>query len=180
MILSEEEEKEINSVLKIIHDFNNGEDELVDEVIEIFVEVKKYTKNAYLNYLKFLFLEKFLDMQITFINNQIKTNEDYALVFSYCKDDLKFYFKTVKNLKIYIKKWQKSGDVDNLDVAFLVSIYLSDILENISEYFDEIAKIVGWLEGRFFYRPNSNIRENAILDIQEINKLMLLLEREER
>lgn len=171
-------EDEINSVLAIINDFNNGNDELVYEVEKVVKGVREYTNIAASKYLKFNLLVIYLDISTRVINNQISKNEEYRRLLQYCKDELAFYFENAKKLKRYIKKCQQTGDIDNLDSAYLITIYLSDILTNVTDYFNEISKVIGNLFGQFYYGGNQDIREKANINIEVIKQLMKNLEEE--
>lgn len=169
-------EDEINGVLKNINDFNNGNDELVYEVEEVVKGIKQYTNVATSNYLKLNFLVIKLDISMRIIDNQISKCEEYQRLLQYCKDDLAFYFEVVKILKRYIKKCQQTGDVDNLDSAYLITTYLTDILTNVTDYFNEISKVTGHLVGQFYYGGDQNIREKAIMNIEITKQLMKNIE----
>lgn len=171
-------EDEINRILKDIKDFNNGNDELVEEVEQVVKGIRHYTNVTTFNYLKFRLLELYLDVSMCLVNNQIRKSEEYQILHQYCKNDLAFYWEMAKKLKKYIRKCQRTGDVDNLDSAYLITIYLSFVLNNISGYFNEISKVTGHLVGQYYYGGKQDIREKANMDIEEIKKLMKNLEEE--
>lgn len=172
-------EDSINSILFQINAFNNGEDEYVEAVEEVMIAVKTYTKTAKVSYFKFRLLELYLDLSLLFVNNAIRKNEQYQELHGYYQSDLDFYLESVNKLKRYINKCEKTGDVDHLDSAYLLTIYLSNILSNLSDYMKEISNITGKLANRFdYFGSPSKVRERTSLDIEEIKKLMKNIEEE--
>ncbi len=171
-------EEQINEILGKINEFNNGNDELVYEIEKVLDGVIKYAHNTTSNYIKFKLIELYLDLSLMIVNKKVRQSEEYQTIHQYYQDDLAFFLKAASSLKKYVKKCQKSGDVDDLDAAYLMTIYLSYILSNLSDYVEEIKKITGNLVGSFYYRPDAKLRERTNLDIEEIKKLMKMIEKE--
>lgn len=172
-------EEEINTLLAQINEFNNGNDELVYVAEGVLEAVSKYAKKTSTYYLKFRLIELYLDISLRIFNNAIRTNSKYQSLHQYYQEDLAFYLEASNVLKRYIRKCEKTGDVDNLDSAYLMTIYLSTVLSNLSEYIDEINKITGDILEEFSYRANEHLRDKTKLDVEEIKKLMKNLEEEE-
>lgn len=171
-------EEQVNNVLAIINEFNNGNDELVGDVEDILQAVSKYAKKTTSYYIKFRLMELYLDLSLRIVNNAFRKNNKYKALHQYYEEDLHFYQEAATILKTYIKKCEKTGDVDNLDSAYLMTIYLSNILSNLSDYIVEINKVTGDLIDEFSYIANEHLRERTKLDVEEIKKLMKNLEEE--
>ncbi len=171
-------EAQINELLAQINEFNNGNDELVYVVEGVLQAVSKYAKKTTSYYIKFRLMELYLDISLRIVNNAIRKNAKYKELHQYYEEDLAFYLEASSFLKTYIKKCEKTGDVDNLDSAYLMTIYLSTVLSNLSDYVSEINKITGDIVGEFSYSSNEHMRERTKLDIEEIKKLMKNIEEE--
>lgn len=171
-------EAQINELLAQINEFNNGNDELVYVVEGVLKAVSKYAKKTSSYYIKFRLMELYLDLSLRIVNNAIRKSDEYQRLHQYYEEDLAFYLEAATTLKTYIKKCEKTGDVDNLDSAYLMTIYLSTILSNLSDYVSEINKITGDMVGNFSYRADEHMRERTKLDIEEIKALMKNLEEE--
>lgn len=168
-----------NGVVDKIREFNAGNDNLVILVETVLKQVSRDANNKTKNYLKFRLMELYLDLSLMFVNNAIRKSSEYQELHSYYQSDLAFYLEAATQLKRYIKKCQKTGDVDHLDSAYLMSISLSTVLYNLSCYVDEINKITGDMMGNFAYASKTEeLRERASKDIEEIKKLMKNIEEE--
>lgn len=169
-----------NGVVEKIREFNEGNDDLVILVETVLKHVRRDANNTTKNYLKFKLIELYLDLSLMFVNNAVRRSAEYQELHGYYKDDLAFYLEAATHLKRYIKKCQKTGDVDHLDSAYLMTIYLSNnVLFNLSCYMDEINKITGDMMGNFAYASKTEeLRERASKDIEEIKKLMKNIEEE--
>lgn len=171
-------EEQINTLLAQINEFNNGNDDLVYVVEGVLKAVNKYARSTTTNYIKFRLIELYLDISMCIVNNTIRKSEEYQSFRGYYQEDLSFYLDATNKLKRYLRKCKKTGDVENLDSAYLMTIYLSYILSNLSDYIEEIKNITGHLVGTHSYQPGENIRKRTELDIEEIKKLMKNIEEE--
>ena len=171
-------EEEINNLLAQINEFNNGNDKLVYVAEGVLKAVGKYARKTSTYYIKFRFTELYLDISLRLINNAIRKTPKYQTLHQYYQEDLAFYLEAANVLKRYIRKCEHTGDVDNLDSAYLMTIYLSTVLSNLVDYIDEINKITGDIVGEFSYSANEHLRNRTKLDVEEIKKLMKNLEEE--
>lgn len=171
-------EREINELLEQINEFNNGNDELVYVVEGVLKAVSSYAKKTNSNYIKFRLIELYLDLSMRIVNNAVRKTPEYQALRQYYEEDLAFFYQAATSLKRYINGCKKTGDVDDLDSAYLMTIYLSFILSNLTDYIGEIKKITGNFMGIFYYQANASIREKALLDIDEVKRLMKNLEKE--
>lgn len=168
-----------NDIVEKIKEFNEGNDSLVYHVETVLNYVSRNANNTTKNYLKFRLMELYLDLSLMFVNNAIRKSSEYQELHSYYQSDLAFYLEAATQLKRYIKKCQKTGDVDHLDSAYLMSISLSTVLYNLSCYMDEINKITGDMMGNFAYTSKTEeLRERTSKDIEDIKKLMKDIEEE--
>lgn len=177
LLASEDELK--NGLVEKIREFNEGNDKLVYVVEGTLKGVRHYVNRTTGYYLKFKLMELYLDISLMFVNNAVRKSLEYQELHGYYKEDLAFYLESATQLKRYIKKCQKTGDVDHLDSAYLMTISLSTVLCNLGDYIDEINKITGDMTGHFaYYGVPEKLRERTSKDIEEIKKLMKNIEEE--
>lgn len=174
----EEYGNEINTILDCIEEYNNGDENYLEYMEYIASVVKKYTNSARFKYIEFLLLEKYLDIHLRLVNNVIRESEDFQQLFGYCQDDLRYYLASAKELRIFIKKAIKNKDYECLDSAYLLTIYLSYILTNISNYFGTLSRVVGAQSGHFYYSLPDNIRQTGQNDIKLVEDELKKLRRE--
>ena len=171
-------EDEINSTIKCINDFNNGNAELVYDVEAILKRIKIYSDKITSNYVSFLLIELRLNLHFWLKNDSIRRSDAYQSLIQYYKEDLSLYLEASKILKRYIRKCEMTGDVDKLDSAYLMTIFLSYILTNLRDYVQEIANITSSFMGYISYIRGRDIREKTKSEMDDLKILMKNLEEE--
>lgn len=175
-------DEQINNLLAQISDFNNGNDELVYVAEGVLKAVSKYAKKTPAYYLQYRLMELYVDLSVRILNNAIRETPEYQSLQQDYQKYLAFYLEAANKLKRYVQKCEKTGDVDNLDSAYLMTIYLAYILANLTDYAIEMKSLSESLVGGFVYiaddRVYQKLRDKTEFDVEEIKKLMKDIEEE--
>ena len=172
---NELEEKLIRVALNTINAYNQGDEELLDDVLTIvggvYYDVKRrYNKYLYFMWLLFIIKAKLLSRVI------IAKNTPLEFPLEKYKENMKTYLDVNNRLYKYINKCIDEEDYTNFDIVYLLNINLNYLLGLSTEYFGYIADLVTDIcAGKTTPWPSELIRNNNV-SVREIEDAMKTLE----
>lgn len=168
-------QKEIQKILYVIEEFENGNDEYLEDVIEVVNSIKDYThrtKSFYLKYKFILLVSKFVTLIYAF---NLLSDNSYQHLDEYCHADLDYYMEASKHLSKYIKICSRNENYPDLEAAYLLTIKLSNILSNISLYLNEIRSLERSNNSMYRFISNKDfkyIREKSNGEVESLVKVL--------
>lgn len=134
-VLTKEEQEEVARKIDVIRAYEAGDESLVDDVIDIIIEIDdyiSYAKKEVKTYKRYLFYYK---AAFFFTSNG---DIDEKKLLESANSTLSLYFECLEILKRYLKTGNKTDNFPDLEAAYLLTIYLSALLLNVADYFEEI------------------------------------------
>lgn len=166
----------IQQILYYIEEYEKGNDEYYDAIIEIIKAIKDYHNTAKRNYKRTKFILAFSKIATNVTNSYLKDERVYQRLMDNCYKDLDYYFEASKKLENYVKLCSKTNEFPDLEAAYILTIKLSLILENIMAYTKEIRLMEKSSMGLFVYHPSDNLETKAEANRQEVDLLVKTLE----
>lgn len=164
-------QKEIQKILYYIEEFENGNDDYLEEMYVIIEALKDYTKYGKKSYMKAKFILLISKLTTFITDSNIMETDYYKELVGYCNEDIEFYLDSVNKLKEYNRLCKRTGDYPDLEAAYILTIKLSNILENFYAYIHEIRMIEKANSGMFSYYPSGRIREKGLATNEEVSTL---------
>lgn len=133
-VLTKEQQEEVARKIECIRAYEAGDETLVDAVIDIIIEIDDYThyaKKEVRVHKRYLFYYK----AAAFF---MPGNFDEKKLLQSVDSTLALYFECIDILKKYIKVGNATDNFPDLEAAYLLTIYLSALLLNVADYFEEI------------------------------------------
>lgn len=93
-----------------------------------------------------------------------------------CYSDLEYYLESSKKLEEYVKICSKTQEFPDLEAAYILTIKLSLILENIMDYTKEIRLMEKASTGLFTYYPSDNLETKVEANRRDVELLVKTLE----
>ena len=138
-LLGEDERKQVEFILECIKAFEDGDDDYYDAIITIIKGIKHFYHKT--NYIvakeKLVIAYSRLATKIIIRKSDILNN-----LHSGCDDYLDYYKECANVLSEYLRVGAKTGDYPDLEAAYLLTIHLSGIQDNINDYLREIRNII--------------------------------------
>ena len=152
-IIAEDEKELVKIVLNAINDFENGDDSRYDDILYIIKGINNSKKK--MNHT--LFVEKIIVSLSKTLSNLYGLTDKTAKMYSTCNAYLEYYQECINTLSKYLEVGKKTGDYPDLQAAYLLTLYLTFIIENINDYLDEIKQIEKSSLSSYSYSGNPNI-----------------------
>lgn len=162
----------INTVLYYYEQYQNGDEEAIIALEEIANGIKSASKLRVKNYLMFSFLTILQKIKILITDIYSMEDENYKELLSLCKDDLNYYYEISKYLSEYAKVSLKTGNYENIDDIFILSIKVSTILTNITEYYKQISTMLSYTYSTINYVYPDSIKRLSLTTKTEINDIV--------
>lgn len=164
--------KGINTVLYYYEQYQNGDEEALVALHEIAKGIKSSTKGRMKNYIIFSFLTVLQRIKISLVDFSVINNEEYKELLSLCSEDLGYYYEISKWLESYAKYCIKTGDYELIDEVFILSIKVSTILSNISEYYKQINTMLSYSNSSITYVYPDSIKQLSLTTKNEIDLII--------
>lgn len=174
-MIQEECRQEFQKIVFYIEEYNKGNKEYESELLSILASYKKEMLSARKYHLIFSLLIFYLDKTIMLTNNQLRSEDDYQELMGYCREDIKYYLSVSKLLKKYIEKCLKDENYEHLDILFLLTVKMSYVLNNVSDYFSYIKSMEEYANTFIQYQIPTTYRESGETNIQEIEQSLKIL-----
>lgn len=149
-LLGEEEREQVNLVLECIKAFEDGDDDYYDAIITIIKGIKNFCWKT-----NYIVAKEKLIIAYSKLTTKIIVRKSYILnnLHSVCDAYLEYYKECTDLLTEYLSVGAKTGDYPDLEAAYLLTIHLSGIQENINDYLGEIRNIIrSYICGYEYYR----------------------------
>lgn len=166
----------IQQILYYIQEYENGNDEYYDAIIEIIKAIKSYHHTAKRKYTRTKLILAFSKLATYVTNSYLKNERVYQRLIDNCYSDLEYYLESSKKLEEYTKACSKAKEYPDLEAAYILTIKLSLILENIMAYLKEIRLMEKASTGLFVYYPSDTLETKAEANREEVSALVKVLE----
>lgn len=163
--LTEEDRANIKVVIDCIRDFEAGNDERYEEVESIIEEMINFSLD-FKKYLRKMRLIMYIPMIVAKVMRCPEDTVKSALV--KCNNEYDFVVECYKELRAYLIRGSKSGDYPDLEAAYLFSIYLNEIFNNIEVYIEQIESTMNAYLSDYSYTVGTKKEE----EISENHKTM--------
>ena len=134
----------IQTVEYYYEQYKNGENE--EETLIALEEIAKGIKRNAKARTKYYFLYKIFNLvekfKVFLADASLFNDPDYQEIMGFCEEDIAYYTNIGKFLQEYVNYVLKTGDFDSIDNAFMLSIKMSMILHNITEYYKQINTLI--------------------------------------
>lgn len=167
---------QIQQILYYIEEYENGNDGYYDAIIEIIKAIKAYQKTAKKNYKRTKIVLSVSKLATLVTNSYLKDERVYQQMMDNCYSDLEYYLESSKKLEEYVKICSKTQEFPDLEAAYILTIKLSLILENIMDYTKEIRLMEKASTGLFTYYPSDNLETKAEANRRDVELLVKTLE----
>lgn len=174
-MIQEEYRNELQRILFYLDEYNKGNKEYEEDLLELLASYKMDMKSAKKYHLLFSLLIFYLDRTIVLTNYHLRSESDYKDLIGYCRSDIKYYLEVSKLLMHYINKCIKEERYEHLDVIFLLTVKLSYVLSGISDYLAYIRNMEEYYGTFISYQIPRTYRDNAALNIAEIEESLKIL-----
>lgn len=166
----------IQQILYYIEEYEKGNDEYYDAILEIINAIKDYHNTAKKNYKRTKLVLAVSKIATTVTNSYLKDERVYQRLMENCYADLEYYLSASKKLEEYVQACLKTNEFPDLEAAYILTIKLSLILENIMAYTKEIRLMEKASTGLFVYYPSDNLEPKAEANREEVDILVKTLE----
>lgn len=166
----------IQQILYYIEEYENGNDEYYDAILEIVKAIKGYYGVAKRKYTRTKLILAISKLTTHITNSYLKDERIYQTLIDNCYSDLEYYLESSKKLEKYTEVCSKKNEYPDLEAAYILTIKLSLILENIMAYLKEIRLIEKSSTGLFVYYPSDNLETKAEENRKEVDTLVKVLE----
>lgn len=166
----------IQQILYYIEEYEQGNDEYYEAILEIVKAIKGYYNTAKRKYTRVKVILAVSKLATHITNSYLKDDRVYQRLIENCYVDLEYYLESSKKLEEYAKYCSKVGQYPDLEAAYILTIKLSLILENIMSYLKEIRLMEKSSTGLFVYYPSDNLEEKADANRNEVDALVKVLE----
>ncbi len=153
--------KGIDIVLECIRDYEDGNQEREEEVIDIIRAIYKYHKYAKKSQIRTKFVILYNHLLTMMTNPGLTQTEEYQTLKKLSESDLEYYKEVSKKLHDYILLGLETDSFPDLEAAYLLTVSLSDILISIIEYLTEIVRLSKQDFIGYEYTSNSRAIENG-------------------
>lgn len=166
----------IQQILYYIEEYENGNDEYYDAIIEIIKAIKSYYSTAKRKYTRTKLILSVSKLATHVTNSYLKNERVYQRLIDNCYADLEYYLESSKKLEEYANACSKTNEYPDLEAAYILTIKLSLILENIMVYLKEIRLMEKASTGLFVYYPSDTLETKAEANREEVSALVKVLE----
>lgn len=170
----------IQTVEYYYEQYKNGDEEAIIALEEIAKGIKNTTKvrtKYYILYRIFNFIQK---TKAKLIDAELLENPQYQELLQFSQEDIEYYSYIGEYLQMYVNHVLSTNDFDNLDNAFMLSIKMSMILHNITEYYKEMNTMLEFANSSIQYVSyNTRAKELMNTTRNEMEALRKTLERKD-
>ena len=170
--------KGIQIVEYYLEEYNKGNPEAFTVLEEVAKGIKKNAKartKYYILYKIFNLVEKF---KVYIVDSSLLEDPDYLKLMGFCESDIEYYTYIGKYLREYVDYVLKTNDFENIDNAFMLSVKMSMILHNITEYYKQINTMIEFANSSITCIGLTNRVEKLQLETKdEIEAIRLTLDK---
>ena len=166
-IVNENEKELVAVVLDAINAFENGDDSRYDDIIDIIKGIKNSTRQMNYN----LFIERIIISLSKRVSKLYGITPETEKMYSQCDNYLDYYQECINILSEYLEVGKKTGNYPDLQAAYLLTLYVTFIIENITDYLDEIKQIEKSSLSSYSYSGNPNIDKTCEERKEKVEKL---------
>ena len=167
---------QIQKILYYIEEYEQGNEEYYDAIVEIVKAIKSYHTTAKRNYKRTKIILAVSKVATHVTSSYLKDERVYQKLINNCYTDLEYYLSASKKLDDYVNICLKTNEFPDLEAAYILTIKLSLILENIMAYMKEIRSMEKASTSLFVYYPSDNLENKAKANRQEVDILVKTLE----
>ncbi len=149
-ILTEEEKQAMDSVIDAIRKYEAGDTSYEQDMLDVISGIWNYVKYSKIIKRRYRWIITFYKT----ISKILKSNEESILEdYKSIDEYYSFYCSSVDTLKQYLEIGFKTDEYPDLEAAYLLTIYLSNLEHNMNDYLNEISSIENILKwsGRSAY-----------------------------
>lgn len=162
----------INTVLYYYEEYKNGNEEALVALEEIAKGINKTTKQRNKYYIIYSLLTIMEQVKVGIIDMSLYETDEYKELINLCKEDLSYYYSVSRWLEKYARACLKTDNYDGIDDVFMLSIKVSMILSNISEYFKHLNNILSYASSSITYMYPNNVKRLSLTTKEEIESII--------
>lgn len=138
ILLNEEERKNAELIINTIKNYEDGDESLEDSVVEIIRRIYKFTKYTKKIEKRYRRIIQFYKITSRLLGASSKDIEE---IYESVEENYSFYVSSAETLKKYLDVGFETDEFPDLEAAYLLTIYLTNIEFNINDYLKEISQI---------------------------------------
>lgn len=167
--------QQIQQILYYIEEYEKGNEEYYDAIIEIVRAIKNYNTTAKKNYKRTKIILAISKIATLVTNPNLKDERVYQRIVENSYNDLKYYLESSNKLEKYINICLKTNEFPDLEAAYILTIKLSLILDNIMAYIHEMRLMEKSSTGLFIYYPSDTLESQAEANRHDVDTLVKAL-----
>lgn len=168
--------EKFQQILFYIDEYEKGNEEYYDAIIEIINAIKDYKKTAKKNYVRTKAILAVSKMATRVAAANLQDERIYQQMMNNCYDDIEYYYECSKKLEEYVNICLKTKEFPDLQAAYILTVKLSLILDNVMGYLKEIRMMEKSSTGLFTYYPSDNVEKKAEDNRRDVAMLVRVLE----
>lgn len=176
-------EREFLNTLNLIEyyyeEYQKGDEDALLILKDFFKEIKSRKKVNIKYYYQFSLIILFLKCRVFLFSPNLLEEKEYQNLIGYSDKDVKYYREVFSKLFDYINYCIKNNCYEHLDDAFVLSVRISWILENITKYITHIENLQHYAYSNILYKYPSTVEKDREEVNREIDVLLKKLKIEE-
>lgn len=169
VLLTKEEQDAVSLIIDTIRKFEAGDESLEDDIIDIIrgiLKFSKYSKRIKLQY-KIIILFYHTISKINHFSDSV-IEDSYSSVVNYYT----LYCSSCEVLKKYLSVGFKTDEFPDLEAAYLLTIYLTNLEYNINDYLKEISSYEDSIAGGYSYYGHPKLKDKCEERAEVVKKLV--------
>lgn len=162
----------INTVLYYYEEYKNGNEESLVALEEIAKGINTSTKQRKKYYILYSLLTIIEQVKVGIVDFSLYGTDEYKELITLCKEDLSYYYEVSKWLEKYIRTCLKTDNYEGIDDVFMLSIKISTILSNISDYYKHLNSILSYASSSITYMYPRNVKTLSLTTKEEIESII--------
>lgn len=164
----------IQTVEYYYEQYKDGDEEALVALEEIAKGIKRNAKARIKYHLIYSVLNFVQKMKVSLIDIEMLKDPNYQELIGFCQEDIEYYTYIGVLLQGFVEQALRTDNYDNLDDAFILSVKMSMILHNITEYYKEINTMLEFVDSPITYVGTTNrvkkLKEETRIEIEALTK----------